>query len=138
MSDGVNNGIILEGEIEKKIADTDSKLSKSDNGRKVDKTIENFKKILENDKNLNKHIQYNMLSHRIEHVEFDENGKLIEVRGWSDTDESEYIDYIESTYDLYDEKKYERAFKIVARSKAYHPIKELIEDGAWDKVPRID
>ena len=91
MSDGVNNGIILEGEIEKNIADTDSKLSKSDNGRKVDKTIENFKIILENDKNLNKHIQYNMLSHRIEHVEFDENGKLIEVRGWSDTDESEYI-----------------------------------------------
>lgn len=134
----VNNGIILETDIEKNIADTDNKLSKSDNGRKVDKTIENFKIILENDKHLNKHIQYNMLSHRIEHVEFNENDELVEVRGWSDTDESAYIDYIESTYDLYDEKKYERAFKIVARNKAYHPIKDLIEDGEWDGVKRID
>ena len=138
--DEVNKGLVLESEIEKNIAETYNKLSKSrtNNGERVDKTIENFKIILENDKNLNKHIQYNAFSHRIEHVEFDENDKLIEVRGWTDTDESEYIDYIERTYELYDEKKYERAFKIVARSKSYHPIKDLIEDGEWDHVERID
>ena len=138
MMDKVNDEVFVLDDNEKNIRDTDNKLSKSENGRRVNKTIDNFKIILENDKNLNKHIQYNMFSHRIEHVDFNDKGELIEVRGWTDTDESQYINYIENTYELYDEKKYERAFKIVARSKGYHPIKDLIEDGKWDGIKRID
>lgn len=138
MIDKVNDGMIVLDDDEKNIFDVDSKLTKYDNGQKVSKTIENFKIILENDKNLSRHFQYNVFSHRIEYVDYDENNNLIEVRSWSDTDEANFIHYIEKTYNLYDEKKYERAFKIVAQEKSYHPLKELIEADKWDGVERID
>lgn len=138
MLDKVNNGIFVLEKDEENIFKVDNMLTKSNDGKFVSKTIDNFKIILENDINLSKHIQYNTFSHRIEYVDFDENGKLIELRGWNDTDEANYIHYIENTYNLYDENKYNRAFKIVVKEKSYHPLKDLIEDGDWDGKERID
>lgn len=138
MLDKVNNGIFVLEKDEENIFKVDNMLTKSNDGKFVLKTINNFKIILENDINLSKHIQYNTFSHRIEYVDFDENGKLIELRGWNDTDEANYIHYIENTYNLYDENKYNRAFKIVVKEKSYHPLKDLIEDGDWDGEERID
>ena len=138
MLDKVNNGIFVLEKDEENIFKVDNMLTKSNDGKFVSKTIDNFKIILENDINLSKHIQYNTFSHRIEYVDFDENGKLIELRGWNDTDEANYIHYIENMYNLYDENKYNRAFKIVVKEKSYHPLKDLIEDGDWDGEERID
>lgn len=137
MGDKVNGEMIL-SDAEKNIEETDLMLSKYDNGQKVSKTIDNFKIILEHDKNLSSHVQYNVFSHRVEYVDYDENGDLIEVRSWNDTDEANFIHYIETTYNLFDDKKYQMAFKIVAQEHSYHPIKDLIESWEWDEVPRID
>ena len=138
MKDKVNGDRFVLDKYEENFMDVMSKLKTSDDGKAVSKTIDNFKVILENDINLSKHIQYNELSHRIEYVDFDSKGNLIEVRSWSDGDESRYVDYLENIYGVYDEKRYQHAFRIVAESHKYHPIKDLLESKKWDGVERID
>jgi len=135
--DKVNNGMIVLDDNEMAIYKVQSLLD-CDEKNNVRKTIDNFKIILENDENLYKHIQYNELSYRIEFVDFDEKGNLKELHGWSDFYEACYMQYIEKYYGLYDEKKYNSAFKIVARTRPYHPIKDLIERSEWDGKKRID
>ena len=137
MIDKVNDGNIVLDENEMAIFNVQCMLDVDEKGN-ARKTIDNFKIILENDIKLNRHIQYNEFSYRIEYIEFDKNGNVKNIRGWSDTDEARYIRYIEKYYGLYDEKKYNNAFKIVVREKSYHPIKDLIENGEWDGVERID
>ena len=136
MIDKVNNGIIVLNDEEKNIQEVQNQLDRK--GENVSKTIENFRIILENDKNLEKHIRYNIFSYRVEYFDFNDDGSLKEVRIWTDADESYYMKYIEELYGLYDEKKYRHAFRIVSRERTYHPLKDLIEDGEWDGKPRID
>lgn len=137
MEDKVNEGKIILDSHEIIINKVQNMLS-TDDKNIPRKTIDNFKIILEHDEKLNKHIQYNEFSYRIEYADFDKDGNLKEVRGWNDTDEARYMRYIEKYYGLYDKDKYNNAFKIVVREKSYHPIKDLIEEGEWDKKPRID
>jgi predicted P-loop ATPase len=57
---------------------------------------------------------------------------------WNDGDDSRVRCAIENKYGLYNQLKYYDAFNVVSRAKSFHPIKELIEAGEWDKKPRID
>lgn len=102
-------------------------------------TIDNFQLILVNDKELNKHIQYNSFSHRPEYVEFDKNGNAKEPRAWEDKDSAECMHYIEKEYNhLYDKNKFRYAFLNVMEMNSYNPVRELIELEEWDGKPRID
>lgn len=57
---------------------------------------------------------------------------------WSDADDSELRHYIETNYQIYNQPKYLDAFNVVGRERSFHPIKQIIEKGKWDKKPRID
>lgn len=104
----------------------------TENGQ-VAQTTTNYTTILENDSDYQDLFLFDEFSNRI--VYYDENGIK---HMWSDGDDSRLRCGIENKYGLYHLQKYYDAFNVVARAKSFHPIKELIEAGDWDKTPRID
>lgn len=134
----MGNEMVKLDEDEKIIAKVDAMLQHNDKSDKPLNTIDNFTIILSNDKNLFSHIQYNLFSYRAEYIEYDDNDNVINVSQWSDTNDAMFMSYIEKNYNLYDDKKYRQAFRIVSEKHGYHPIKDLIENKKWDGVERID
>lgn len=99
----------------------------------VAQTTTNYVTILEHDPDYQDLFLFDEFSNRV--VCHDkQNG----VRMWNDGDDSNLRFSIENKYGLYNQLKYYDAFNVVAREKSFHPIKELIEAGDWDKKPRID
>lgn len=109
----------------------------SDIGLKYDEdgkplnTIANFEAIIKNDEHF-KGICFNLLSNM---PEIEESGKL---RQWEDTDSSEMRKYIEENYKIHNPSKCNDAFNCVCRERAYHPIKEIINNIEWDGVNRVE
>ena len=99
----------------------------------VAQTTTNYVTILENDPEYQDLFLFDEFSNRI--IYYDKDGIK---RMWSDGDDSRLRCGIENKYGLYHLQKYYDAFNVVARAKSFHPIKELIEAGDWDKKPRID
>lgn len=98
----------------------------------VAQTTTNYVTILENDPEYRDLFLFDEFSNK---VICQGNGG---VRMWNDGDDSNLRYSIEDKYGLYNQQKYYDAFNVVARNKSFHPIKELIEAGEWDKKPRID
>lgn len=93
-------------------------------------TSENFVRILSTDPEFSC-IRFNELSNQVE--DFTDKGYV----NWTDTDDARARTYIESKYGIYNIKKFEDAFRIYASSKAYNPIKQIIERQQWDGERRI-
>lgn len=96
-------------------------------------TTTNFKLILENDPDYQNLFAFDEFSNKI--VYYDKNGV---PRMWTDDNDAVLRCEIENKYGLYHLQKYYDAFNAVAKAQHFHPIKELIELGEWDKTPRID
>jgi Predicted P-loop ATPase and inactivated derivatives len=59
--------------------------------------------------------------------------------GWSDTDNASLRTYINETYKIYSPRKTRDALLTVATSRAYHPIKDYLDNlPPWDENPRVD
>lgn len=101
----------------------------------VAQTTTNYVTILENDPDYRDLFLFDEFSNR---VICQDNDNSNGIRMWNDGDDSNLRCGIENKYGLYNQQKYYDAFNVVARSKSFHPIKELIEAGEWDKKPRID
>ena len=99
----------------------------------VAQTTTNYATILENDPEYQDLFLFDEFSNRI--IYYDKNGMK---HMWSDADDARLRCSIENKYGLYHLQKYYDAFNVVAKSKSFHPIKELIEADEWDRVPRID
>lgn len=99
----------------------------------VAQTTTNYVTILENDPEYQDLFLFDEFSNRV--IYYDENGIK---RMWSDGDDAKIRCGIENKYGLYHLQKYYDAFNVVAKAKSFHPIRELIEAGDWDKTPRID
>lgn len=95
-------------------------------------TIDNYYSVITTDNAITEHIKFNLLTNKFEYW----NGET--CREWRDKDDAWLLAYIESTYHFYNIQKYELAKNKSEDYFAYHPIKELIEDGSWDGKPRID
>lgn len=93
-------------------------------------TIDNFVKILRNDKFFDS-LRFNQLSYSPEHIV---NGKL---ERWQDKDDSRTRFYIEQKYKIHSRDKLDDALRILFAEREYHPIKQIIEAVEWDGVPRI-
>lgn len=104
----------------------------TDHGQ-VAQTTTNYTTILENDSDYQDLFLFDEFSNRI--IYYDKDGVK---HMWGDGDDSRLRCAIENKYGLYHLQKYYDAFNVVARAKSFHPIKELIEAGDWDKTPRID
>ena len=99
----------------------------------VAQTTTNYVTILENDPEYRDLFLFDEFSNRV----ICRDRKNI-VRMWNDGDDSRLRCSIEEKYGLYNQLKYYDAFNVVAKGKSFHPIRELIEAGDWDKTPRID
>lgn len=93
-------------------------------------TIENFLKILHNDK-MFESLKFNQLSYSPEHTV---DGK---IERWQDKDDSKARFYIEQKYKIHNREKLDDALRIVFAEREYHPIKQIIEAVQWDGVSRI-
>lgn len=59
--------------------------------------------------------------------------------GWNDSDNAALKVYLSNTYGLYSPTKTKDAVLAVAAEKAYHPIKEYLEElPVWDGTPRVE
>ena len=94
-------------------------------------TIENHIKIFEKDKKF-QGIKLNMLS---DSPEQEIDGV---IRNWTDVDDAEARNYIETEYGLHAPKKCDDALRIVFARNRYHPIRDIIDSIEWDGEPRIE
>ncbi|MPM37804.1 hypothetical protein SDC9_84423 [bioreactor metagenome] len=59
--------------------------------------------------------------------------------GWNDSDNAALKVYLSNNYGVYSPTKTKDAVLAVAAEKAYHPIKEYLEElPAWDGIPRVE
>jgi len=93
-----------------------------------EKTIENITNILDNDKKYRGKLKYNEIK---EFPEF--NGKNM-----TDNLLSDFLNHIETKYDIYDENKLIHSINCVSEKYKYNPIKDMIESVVWDKVERLE
>ena len=102
----------------------------------VKDTLDNLVLILRHDKAL-QHIAFNCHRDGI-----DAKGGLPWEQlkdGWNDSDNAALKVYLSNAYGLYSPTKTKDAVLAVAAEKAYHPIKEYLEElPAWDGTPRVE
>lgn len=112
-----------------------SKLDTDKFGR-IKETVQNIVSILKNDDRL-QGISYNLHSDNVEAT-----GKLPWKqikRGWGDADFANLKVYLSQYYGIYSPQKVKDALVAVATSRAFHPIKEYLEElPQWDGVERVE
>lgn len=111
------------------------KLSINKKGQITD-DLQNLVLIIENDENL-KGIAYNQHRDGID-VKGSLPWKQIKA-GWNDSDMSALKVYFNKTYGVWSPTKTKEALIAVAAERAYHPIKEYLNDlPEWDGIERLD
>lgn len=62
------------------------------------------------------------------------------AKEWKNADDSEILNYIEQTYKLYDENRYQRAFQLFCRSRESNPLVNILDGLAkqWDRRERCE
>ena len=89
-------------------------------------TVNNFKKILLNDPHF-EGVRYNVVSNSAEIHRIGADGKLIDIRPWTDADEAATAEYIEHEYKIYSKEKIMSALRLLWRNREYNPITDYIE-----------
>lgn len=101
-----------------------------------DMTIENLLTIMQHDPNLKNMARRNLFNDRIEitrkmpwtqHSEY-----------WSDSDDAGLRYYLEKVYELESRMKIYDAFSLIMEDRAYHPVKDYLEQLQWDGIPRME
>lgn len=94
------------------------------------KTIENFYKIISNDRMFDS-IKFNLLTNSPEwHY-----GNTIYP--WTDCYDAIMRMRVETKYEIYHEKKLDDAFRMLCKNREYHPIRDIIDELKWDGKERI-
>lgn len=96
-------------------------------------TIENFVTIMANDGAYGG-VRYNELA-GIAEIHSTKKGKAV-IERWSDADEAQSMNYIESHYGLYSKDKHSAALRILFDERKYNPLIDIIESVKWDGEPR--
>lgn len=94
------------------------------------KTIENFYKIISNDRMFDS-VKFNLLTNAPEwHY-----GNT--VYPWIDCYDAIMRMRVETKYEIYHEKKLDDAFRMLCKNREYHPIRDIIDELKWDGKERI-
>ena len=104
-------------------------------------TIGNIVLILENDPYLKEKIALNEFSHRTvikEDLPWHKLKNIEEGETWKDSDDAALRYYIEKVYDITSPTKINDALLIVEEKNKYHPIRDYLEEIAWDGIRRIE
>ena len=116
-------------EVQPAFIDYDSK------GMPVD-SISNFLSIMLCDP-FYKSVRYNLITNQAEVTRLGPDRKPI-VTAWTDTEDSESRNFIESEYKLYSMQKHTDALRMLLRQREYNPIIELISGIQWDGENRVE
>ncbi|WP_446898819.1 VapE domain-containing protein [Clostridium sp. LBM24168] len=104
-------------------------------------TIGNIVLILENDPYLKEKIALNEFSHRTVikgDLPWHKLKNIEEGETWKDSDDAALRYYIEKVYDITSPTKINDALLIVEEKNKYHPIRDYLEEIAWDGTRRIE
>ncbi|WP_195509889.1 virulence-associated E family protein [Clostridium tyrobutyricum] len=104
-------------------------------------TIGNIVLILENDPYLKEKIALNEFSHRTVikgDLPWHKLKNIEEGETWKDSDDAALRYYIEKVYDITSPTKINDALLIVEEKNKYHPIRDYLEEIAWDGARRIE
>ena len=82
-------------------------------------------------------VRFNLITNQAEVVRTGYDGKKIQV-AWSDTEDAESKNFIESEYHLYAPQKHTDALRMFFKQREYNPIMELVEGIQWDGENRIE
>ena len=96
-------------------------------------TIENFVTIMINSQQY-AGVRFNELAQSAE-IHSVKDGKVV-IKKWSDADEAQSMNYIESAFKIYSKEKHSAALRILFEERKYNPIQEIVEQTEWDGVPR--
>lgn len=103
---------------------------KLDEDGKVMNVTENYLSVLRHDDYFS-NLKFNLLTYS---PEKERDCKTVR---WTDADDSDARNYIESKYRIHSAQKLDDALRILFREKEYHPIKQLLEPAKWDGKERI-
>jgi predicted P-loop ATPase len=99
-------------------------------------SLGNLLLILKNDKAL-QGIRYNRLSNQV----YGDDALPWErpYQSWRDADTAQLVAYIDKVYGTFSSRNYEIALTKVADDRAYHPIRDYLDDlPVWDGVRRVE
>lgn len=99
-------------------------------------SIENILIILENDPNLQGIGGLNLMSRRPE--VFVELPWPRQSQYWADADQANLKRYLESVYGIDGERKIKDALIILFNKRAYHPVRNYLNELKWDGMPRVE
>jgi hypothetical protein len=102
---------------------------------KPKESIENFFRIMTTDQHY-RSVRYNLMTNSAEVIRKTIDGENL-VK-WSDTEDAESRNVIESEYHLYSPQKHSDALRMLFKQREYNPILELIEGIEWDGENRIE
>lgn len=99
-------------------------------------SIQNFLNIMTCDP-FYQSVRFNLITNQAEVTRRDHSGRLI-LTAWTDVEESESRNFIESEYKLYSMQKHTDALRMLFRQREYNPIMELVDNIEWDGENRIE
>jgi len=115
-----------------------SHLTLNDKGR-LEKSINNYLLILENDAALSGKFRFNDFSKR---VELDSGlpwrNETNLAKEFTDRDFSGLLYYIEKKYDLRHKDSAKMAIDLLCENYSYHPVRSYLDQISWDGVARLD
>lgn len=79
-------------------------------------------------------VRYNELTQSAE-IHSVKDGKVV-IKKWTDADEAQSMNYIESAFKIYSKDKHSAALRILFEERRYNPIQDIVEQTEWDGVPR--
>ena len=98
-------------------------------------TVGNYMVVLRNDPLVRESMKYNKLTGRIDIVK--NSGGMRKSASWMMMARTYFYYFFERYYKLTSEKCMDKALRIEANSRAYHPICEYLEQLEWDGQERI-
>lgn len=116
-----------------------AKLKLHEKTGKILTTRNNIRIILENDPKLKGCIGYDLFSQRIALLRMPAwRHRLDKSPYWEDSDDSQLRHYLETYYEIDSSKKIDDEIVSVAHIRAFHRVRNYLENLHWDGVPRLD
>jgi predicted P-loop ATPase len=119
------------------IEDWQSKLKITEKGA-IAQTIENVVLILTYDPKLRNCLAYNEMDHSIVALRSLPWRDVNTSSQWIDSDDAALRYYLERIYGLTGKDRIFDAVNVVAQENSFHPVRDYLDECAWDGVPRVD
>lgn len=104
----------------------------------IAQTIENVVTVLTHDPQLAGRLGLNEMEHNIVVLSSPPWSGAKCPRQWTDADDAALRYYLERTYGLTGKDRIFDAVNVVAQDRAFHPVREYLDNCSWDGMPRVE